>query len=67
MHQMACQCHVFDGFDTVIKYKLQCHLIRAIPDKDITLWHEILKVLDDDGLKELLEITQMYYHVESSA
>ncbi len=35
--QMVHQCCVFNGSDTAIEYELQCCLIRAIPDKDITL------------------------------
>ncbi len=37
MRQMAHQCHVFDGSDTAIEYEPQRCLIRAIPNKDITL------------------------------
>ena len=42
-------------------------MICAIPDDDIELWKELLKVSQDKGVSHLLEICHTYYAIESGA
>ena len=54
-----------DGSDAAIEFKVQCRLIQAIPDTDIELHKQLLKVSRDKRVLHLLEICRTYYAVES--
>ena len=45
-----------DGSDADVEFEVQCRLIHAIPNGDIELWKELLKVSWDKGVSHLLEI-----------
>ena len=51
--------------DAAIEFKVQCRLIWAIPDADIELCKQLLKVSCDKRVSHLLEICRTYYTVES--
>ena len=53
-----------EGIDAAVEFKVQCRLIHAIPDGDIKLQKELLKVSQDKGVSHLLEICHMYYAIE---
>ena len=67
IHQCACHALIGDGSDAVVEFEVQCRLIHAIPDGDIELWKELLKVRCDKGVSNLLEICCTYYAIESGA
>ena len=56
-----------DGSDVAVDFKVQHRLICAIPDGDIELCKEILKVGHDKGVSHLLEIYHTYCAIESGA
>ena len=45
-----------DGSDAAVKFEVQHRLIHAIPEGDIELWKELLKVSQDKGVSYLLEV-----------
>ena len=65
IHQLACCAQIGNGSDAAIEFKVQHRLILAIPDADIELWKELLKVNCDQKLSNLLEISCTYYAIES--
>ena len=54
-----------NGSDAAIEFEVQCRLIWEIPDADITLCKQLLKVSHDKRVLHLLEICRTYYAVES--
>ena len=65
--QPACHALIGDGSDVAVELEVQCRLIHAIPDGDIELWKELLKVTQDRVVSHLLEICRIYYAIESGA
>ena len=65
--QLACCALIGDGNDAVVEFEAQHKLICAIPDGDIELQKDLLKVSQDKGVSHLLEICHTYYAVESEA
>ena len=51
--------------DTVIEFEVQCRLIQEIPDANIELCKQLLKVSCDKRVSHLLEICRTCYTVES--
>ena len=41
---LACHALIGDGSDVAVEFEVQSRLIYAIPDGDIELWKELLKV-----------------------
>ena len=56
-----------NGSNAAVEFEIQCRLIWAIPDGDMELWKEPLKVSQDKGVSHPLEICHTYYAVESGA
>ena len=44
IHQLAHFTLIGDGSDAAVEFEAQCRLIHAIPDGEIELWKELLKV-----------------------
>ena len=65
MHQLACRAQIDDGSDAAIEFEVQCRLSQTIPDTDIKLHKQLLKVSHDKRASHLLEICRTYYAVES--
>ena len=65
--QLICRAQIRDGSDAAIEFKVQCRLIQVIPDTDIKLHKQLLKVSHDKKVSHLLEICRIYYTVESGA
>ena len=65
--QLTCQVQIGDGSDATIEFKFQGRLIWAIPDANIQLWKELLKVNCNKKVSDLLEMSCTYYAVESGA
>ena len=63
--QLAQRAQISDGSDAAIEFEVQCRLIRMIPDTNIKLCKQLLKVSCDKRLSHLLEICRTYYAVES--
>ena len=66
-YQMAHPALIGDGSDVVVEFEVQHRLIHTIPDGNIGLLKELLKVGHDKGLSHLLVICHTYYDVESGA
>ena len=62
--QVTCHAQIGDGGNATIEFKVQCRLIQAIPDADIDLQKELLKVNCDKKVSDLLEISCTYYTAE---
>ena len=60
-------CQIGSGSDAAIEFKVQCRLIWAIPDANIGLHKQLLKVSHDKRVLYLLQICRTYYAVESGA
>ena len=67
MCQLACRAQIGNGSDAAIEFKVQHRLKLAIPDADIELHKQLLKVSCDKRVSHLLEICRTYYAVESGA
>ena len=67
IHQLTCHAQIGDGSDATIEFEVQCRLIRAIPDANIELWKELLKVNCNKKVSDLLEIICKFYAIESGA
>ena len=67
IHQLTCRAQIGDGSDVAIEFQVQCRLIWGIPDADIELCKQLLKVSHDKRVLHLLEICRTYYAVESGA
>ena len=65
--QLAQRAQISDGSDAAIEFEVQHRLIRVIPDTDIELCKQLLKVTNDKRVSHLLEICRTYYAVESGA
>ena len=65
--QHVCCALIGDGSDAAVKCEVQCRLICAIPDGDIELQKELLKVSQDKGISHLVDICCTYYAIESGA
>ena len=63
--QLACRAQIGNGSDAAIEFKVQCRLIWVIPDSNIELCKQLLKVSCDKKVLHLLEICRTYYAVES--
>ena len=63
--QTALRAQISDGSDAAITFKVQHRLIQAIPDANIELHKQLLKVSHDKRVLHLLEICRTYYAVES--
>ena len=48
--QLPCCSLIGDGSDATVEFKVQHRLIHAIPDGDIELWKELLKVRYDKAI-----------------
>ena len=65
--QLTHHAQIGDGSNAAIEFGVQCRLIRAIPDANIKLWKELLKVSCEKKVSHLLEISHTYYTIESGA
>ena len=65
--QLTCRAQIGNGSDAAIEFEAQCRLIWAIPDTNIKLCKQLLKVSCDKKVLHLLEICRTYYAVESGA
>ena len=65
--QLAHRAQISDGSDAAIEFEVHCRLIQVIPDANIKLHKELLKVSHDKRVSHLLEICRTYYAVESGA
>ena len=63
--KLAHRAQIGNGSDAAIEFEVQCRLIRVIPDADIELCKQLLKVSCDKRVSHLLEICRTYYAVES--
>ena len=63
--QLACRAPISNGSDGAIELEVQCRLIQAIPDTDIELCKQLLKVSCDEKVSHLLVICRTYYAMES--
>ena len=62
--QHTCRAQISDGSDAAIEFEVQCRLIQVIPDANIELHKQLLKVSHDKRVLHLLEICRTYYAVE---
>ena len=67
IRQMARLAEIGNGSNEAIEFEVQHRLIRAIPDEDIDLRKEMLKVDRAKGTAALLELACTYYRVEAGA
>ena len=65
--QLAHCVQIGDGSNAAIEFEVQCRLIGAIPDANIGLQKELLKVSCKKKVSHLLEISHTYYAVKSGA
>ena len=65
IHQLAWCALIADGSDAAVEFEVQCGMICVIPDSDIELWKELLKVSQDKGVSHLHKICHTYYAIES--
>ena len=63
--QLACRVQIGNGSDAAIEFEVQHRLIWVIPDANIKLHKQLLKVSCDKRVLHLLEICRTYYAVES--
>ena len=63
--QLTHRAQIGNGSDAAIEFEVQCRLIRAIPDDNIELCKQLLKVSHDKKVPHLLEICRTYCTVES--
>ena len=63
--QLAHRAQISNGSDAAIEFKVQHRLIWAIPDANIELHKQLLKVSHHKRVSHLLEICRTYYAVES--
>ena len=63
--QLTHCAQIVDNSDATIEFEVQCRLIQAIPEANIELQKELLKVNHDKNVSDLLEISHTYYAVES--
>ena len=63
--QLAQRAQIGNGSDAAIEFKVQFRLIKAIPDANIELHKQLLKVSCNKRVSHLLEICRTYYTVES--
>ena len=63
--QLACRAQIGNSSDAAIEFKVQCRLICVIPDANIELCKQLLKVSHDKRVLHLLEIFRTYYAVKS--
>ena len=63
--KLVCRAQISNGSDAVIEFEVQHRLIWAIPDTNIELHKQLLKVNHDKKVLHLLEICRTYYAVES--
>ena len=63
--QLVCRAQISNGSDAVIEFEVQCRLIQVIPDANIELHKQLLKVSHDKRVLHLLEICRTYNAVES--
>ena len=54
-----------DGSYAAVEFQVKCRLVHAIPDDDVELQKELLKVSQNKGVSHLLEICHIYYAIES--
>ena len=64
--QLTHHAQIGNGSDAAMDFEVQCRFIWAIPDVDIKLWKELLKV-NCEKVSHLLEISHTYYAIESEA
>ena len=63
--QFACCALIGDESDAAVRFEVQHRLIHAIPDGDIEVWKELLKVSWDKGVSHLLGICHTYFAIKS--
>ena len=54
IYQLACHALMGVGSNAAVEFKVQCRLIHAIPDGDIELQKELLKIGHDKGVSHPL-------------
>ena len=64
--QLTHKAQISNGSDAAIKFQVQCRLIQVIPDANIKLHKQLLKISHDKRVSHLLEICRTYYTVESA-
>ena len=67
IYQLAHGAQIANGSDAAMKYEVQHRLIWVIPDANIKLCKQLLKVRHDKKVSHVLEICRTYYAVESGA
>ena len=65
--KLAHRAQISDGSHAAIEFEVQHRLIQVIPDADIKLCKQLLKVSHDKRVLHLLEICRTYHAVESGA
>ena len=65
--QLTCRAQISNDSDAAVEFEVQCRLIREIPDANIDLYKQLLKVSHDKRVSHLLDICRTYYAVESGA
>ena len=63
--QLAHRAQIGNGSDAAVEFKVQHMLIWVIPDAEIELYKQLLKVSHDKRVLHLLEICRTYYAMES--
>ena len=67
IHQLAHHALIGNGSYVAVEFEVQWRLICAIPDGDIELQKELLRISYVKGVSHLLEICCTYYVIESEA
>ena len=67
IHRLAYHAVIGDVSEIAVEFEVQCRLICAIPDGDIELQKELLKVSCNEGVSHLLEICCTYYVIDYRA
>ena len=65
--QLTHRAQIGNGSDAAIEFEVQHRLICVIPDTDIELCKQLLKVSHNKKVSHLLEICRTYFAVESGA
>ena len=60
--QLTCHVQIGNGSDATIEFEVQCRLIQVIPDANIELQKELLKLYCEKRVSNLLEICHVLHH-----
>ena len=63
--QLTQRAQISNGSNAAIEFEVQCRLIWVIPEANIELHKQLLKVSHDKRVSHLLEICRTYHAVES--